>query len=93
MLHNERGRYEQCPGCKAPIPVPSVPPDWSIDLIKRGPKVGLVTVSVMPHRPGCIMQPIRFGDDEGVAIRIPGAAVAVVEYGDRDRWAGDDEPA
>ena len=82
-----RGTYERCAGCKAPAVMP-FPVTWAIDLIKRGQPHGLVRVSFMPHRPGCIMQPMRFAPGEGVSVRIPGRAIPAFGFDlDRDHWA------
>ena len=83
--HEAQGTYEPCPACRAPIRDP-LPPDWCVDLVKWGPRQGPVTTTFTPHKPRCIMQPMRFAPGEGTSMRLPG--YAVLGFGiDYDRWA------
>ncbi len=76
IKHVIDGHLEQCIACWAPVIIP-FPPDWCVDLTARGSAAtGPVRTTFTPHRPGCIMQPMRFEPGTGMSVRVQGENIA-----------------
>jgi hypothetical protein len=72
------GAYRPCRTCGAPI-VDPFPAEWTIDLIREGPRRGPVRSFCTPHSEQCDALTPEYTDDTGICVRLPGRYVTSID--------------